>query len=481
MEKACAGVILALTQRPSMSIQSIDPSSSEIISALAFIPDCARAIDIVLTNALEARAKSISIECHSPFTSFSISDDGPGFALHSLMRIGKTPFTTKMEENRAGKGLFFLSKVASIKIASRSSLSGRRKLKRLHIDGSSTLEDDLEENSPIGSAVDVSALFQNSPIRARHLSTNFKLQGSSISKLLLEKAAIYSNTSFSWCIDGVSTKLKSSEDSPFVRLSSLFSQFDPTLPWVTIDEKLSDFHINGIFISPFTLSLDKIKAGSARLLYFNRQLVSSPELFALIDAAWSTAVPYYHPDTKLLKRIPVVFISFEGAGKGFEVIRSLSSPTSLLRCPPSSPLFSSLQALIDKKFKSLRLNSADPTSEVDSSPHHLSTYQATVLPLPMNVIHPILESPAIPLPDKWKTMNETRLFSRSSAPARGPQSEVASYSNSLGGLQVIGQSDSKFIIAIDRQSKELVAFDQHAVRHSISNLIFVPSMQKAFA
>ena len=417
----------------------------------------------------------MTIDCPFPFSSFTISDNGSGFLLSALLKVGFAPYSSRKTAPNAGNGLFWLSKNAHIKIASRTHLSRSSKVKYLSFDNIGMVKDEMEDDTSIGSVVEVTNLFKNSPVRARYLQANSALQRRSISKLLLEKSACYPYVTFSWFVDDSKTTFEAVKGTSFDRLSSIFSQFNSALLWLSIDFSYRSYHIHGYILSPCTQNTSIHLTSTNRLLFFNHHRVSCPELFGVIDACWLQTLSYSSATFKAKSKCSVFFIDVEGQGDTFEVLRSLDSTSSVLRLHDSKTFLKLFKEYLQSLMPpSTPINcTGDPQTSPEISRNPLvakSEMFSTVCSL--SPVNSSIEPTSADVLELWHSRKEFRSFERFCEFPRLQSTESSVDDITvLSRLIVVGQADLKFIIALDPSNGSLIALDQHAVRHNSEHFI----------
>jgi DNA mismatch repair ATPase MutL len=460
-------------------IRSLDPQTSDTVSACYLVSDSARALEIVIENALEANANHLEVICLPPYTGFTLSDNGCGIGINTLMRIGSLPVTTKRGAESRGNGLFLLSKVSNLSITSRSPISGFFKRKTLFMDGTSSLESVFLNNVEYTTLLEVTDLFANFPVRFKHCALNPGLQYRSIAHLMTSFAASHPTATFRFKI-GDDPSVTLSPTTQFLRLNQLFSEFfSQDLPWQPIELSTSKVSINGIILSPSSLFSIPKKISNARLTFFRKRLVASPEIASILDTTWTHFSSYRPPVSKFQKQYPIYYIEIDG---NFEAFRGNDSTTSLLRCNDFKSISKLVQEYLHQLFSESLTFKHTPTQQDENnefSPQAFSPIHH-IYPSKPNQFREELVSEAKAVKEMW----QTRKIKKTLAPSkpnesiplcRLPRNPFPSPS-STSILTVIGQVDKKFILAITA-SKVLYAFDQHAVHERIRFEFFLRKIQ----
>jgi len=449
-------------------IRELSSKTSEAISSLYVISDFRCALEAVVLNALEANANSILVNCHLPSSTFTVSDNGCGFSLTTMLKIGNGPWTTKQNPSNRGIGLFSLGRVAKLSITSISPLTGLYKEKVISFDGTMDVNDAKALDGGYTTRVTVTELFGNCPVRQRFLEGSLASQQASIVQFMTQIAAAHHTVHFSLSMNGVQTLTLAAEDV-FGRLSSLFSDsFTRAVDWIPIDFISQKLHLNGFVVSPHANHCVSSRSNAARLLFCRARVISSPELTSTIDSIW---LSYYVSklEEKHKKRYPIFFLEVGGPQDEIQLFRGVDVSTLVLYHTGLSSSLKNLRIYLNHTFSQLSTRTA---TEDEKQCLTLAASSSGSSDPSTSSVEPIGEesdASTLSVVDIWEGRPRANPLQRRAGleiPAcRLPRNSFPD-PQSLAKMRVIGQVNSNFILCLSR-ANVLCAFDQHAVHERL--------------
>lgn len=448
-------------------IRLLPTKTSEAVSSLSIISDFRLALEVLVMNALESNANSLRVTCNLSSSSLSVCDNGSGFGLNALLKLGNGPVTTKQNPNNRGLGLFGLSRVSKISIVSRSPLTGLFKEKTISFGDNMELKDVKELENGETTRVTATELFANCPVRQRFLASSFASQHRSIIQFVTQIAAFNHLVHFSFSIDGDPPFVLPPEDK-FDRLRSLFADaFSLDFDWIPVDFKSTELCIHGIIISPYSFHSVPSRSNAARLLFCRERCVSSPEITSTIDTTWLSFFVEKEVN-RSNKHYPTYFLEATGPQDAIELFRGIDISTLLLHHTAFPAAIKNLREYLHLLFTKHALK--PETEHRETAPEFSAeTTVSAVSQLHCMESNDHQSEYSMTTSEIWKSVARTEVLQHRSRmeilPCRLPRLSVPNPHNLLG-IRVIGQVDSKFIVGVSRDGV-LCAFDQHAVHERL--------------
>lgn len=457
-------------------VRQLQQYTRHLLIACYRIPDAAFAVRELLNNAVEAGATSITIFAPLPFSTITVTDNGNGFTDQTLSALGRPPIGSLHDTAITTTGLFLLSRLADISVTSRAPGGTYYKKKIVTVDGNHHSTDVITAPEPYSTKVEVANLFASCPAREKQLGASSELQYRSILKCLTNFAITHPLIQFSWRI-GTDAEVVLPGRPILLRLTDLFQDVFPSgRQWLPISFSGQNLCVQGIILRP---SEESSRSEYSRMIVFERKLVQSPEIRACIDATWTR----FSPKPRLLQKTKpttIFYIEISDPQSTMEVIQGTERSTQFLRL--KDPAASVLE--LKHYMEGLLRESANPKKPETrpSSPFRAESFAAASYP-PYSAMPPTLvkvhspslyqsSSMAMSIHDIWLESNKDakQVLQRSSdrigrAPALDP---IAVHLNPsmLNSFRVLGQFDKRVILVLSN-SRELVAFDQHAVHERI--------------
>jgi DNA mismatch repair protein MutL len=288
-----------------MTIRILSPEVASQIAAGEVVERPASVVKELLENALDAGAKSISINIIAAGrTLIQVGDDGAGIPASELSLAVERHATSKLV---SADDLFRISTLgfrgealASIGSVSRLTLTTRTKDAsagaRLRVDGG-TFSKQEKVGAPVGTVVTVEDLFYNVPARLKFLKQDLT-ERRAIDALLARYALAYSQVRFT-VLEGNTPSLQTSGDGDSRAILAALYGVDTARQMLDVISEEDGFKLSG-FISPTTLT----RSNRKEITFFvNGRWVQNTSLTSALLQAYHTLL--------MVGRYPLVIVFLE--------------------------------------------------------------------------------------------------------------------------------------------------------------------------
>jgi DNA mismatch repair protein MutL len=288
-----------------MTIRILSPEVASQIAAGEVVERPASVVKELLENALDAGAKSISINIIAAGrTLIQVGDDGAGIPASEVSLAVERHATSKLV---SADDLFRISTLgfrgealASIGSVSRLTLTTRTKDAsagaRLRVDGG-TIRKQEKIGAPVGTMVTVEDLFYNVPARLKFLKQDLT-ERRAIDALLARYALAYSQVRFT-VLEGNTPSLQTSGDGDSRTILAALYGVDTARQMLDVISEEDGFKLSG-FISPTTLT----RSNRKEITFFvNGRWVQNTSLTSALLQAYHTLL--------MVGRYPLVIVFLE--------------------------------------------------------------------------------------------------------------------------------------------------------------------------